>query len=247
MTAVVGILCQDGLVIGTDSSATLSHNTIEQPTQKLFIVNDEVIVAFAGDFGLAQRFRLVCQRLFRELPANLEHRVDIGRLLSASALQDFAATGTNATQFCALVGFSYQNDFHLCLFSQGNFQPYFLEPNLWFTSMGNGSQITDPFLALIRDVFWSDRQPTVQDGRFAVTWALSHAIDVNTGGINGPIQMAVLEQQKMSGSSFQVRKVDEFELREHMKNVSDAKEYLRNYVESQQSDEASDVPQLGRK
>ena len=48
--------------------------------------------------------------------------------------------------------------------------------------MGSGQPITDPFLALMRSIFWGDGLPTVQDGTFAVTWALEHAIEVNPGG-----------------------------------------------------------------
>ena len=41
MTAVVGILCSDGIVIGTDSSMTMvagTFRTIEQSTEKLDVV-----------------------------------------------------------------------------------------------------------------------------------------------------------------------------------------------------------------
>ena len=51
MTAIVGVLCRDGVVIGTDSSATFTYGpqrTIEQPTEKLSIVDQSVIVAGTG-------------------------------------------------------------------------------------------------------------------------------------------------------------------------------------------------------
>ena len=41
MTSVVGILCKDGVVVGTDSSATFDNGqirTIEQPFEKIEIM-----------------------------------------------------------------------------------------------------------------------------------------------------------------------------------------------------------------
>jgi 20S proteasome alpha/beta subunit len=52
MTAIVGILCRDGLVIGADSSTTFASSVgspiIEQPTEKLSLISDCIIVAGTG-------------------------------------------------------------------------------------------------------------------------------------------------------------------------------------------------------
>src|SRR5258708_6022823 len=52
MTVLVGVLCQDGVVVGSDGSGTFSTSgnlpTIEQPVQKTFIVGDDVIFAATG-------------------------------------------------------------------------------------------------------------------------------------------------------------------------------------------------------
>ena len=66
MTAIVGLHCSDGVVIGTDSSTTFAgaaRPTIEQPTRKIDIVGGRVIVATTGAVGLAQRFRAVAQKI----------------------------------------------------------------------------------------------------------------------------------------------------------------------------------------
>ena len=94
-------------------------------------------------------------------------------------------------------------------------------------SKGSGQPITDPFLALMRSVFWKDRPPSVQDGTFAVTWALEHAIEANPGGINGPIRVAVLERGTTSGASLSARFLDDWELEEHKENIAAAKDQLR--------------------
>ena len=73
MTVIVGVLCQDGVVVGSDSSATLTaianQKTIEQSVQKTFIVGTDVIFTTAGEAGLAQRFEAVLRRLHQDIGA----------------------------------------------------------------------------------------------------------------------------------------------------------------------------------
>jgi 20S proteasome alpha/beta subunit len=62
MTVIVGILCSDGVVIGSDSALAVGRvgrYTIERQEGNVFkieIVGDDVITAFTGAAGLAQRF-----------------------------------------------------------------------------------------------------------------------------------------------------------------------------------------------
>ena len=54
MTILVGLLCKDGIVIGSDSSATfgtMQNRTIEQPTDKIEIIDGKVIIAGTGQVG----------------------------------------------------------------------------------------------------------------------------------------------------------------------------------------------------
>jgi 20S proteasome alpha/beta subunit len=81
MTAIVGIRCKDGVVIGADSSATFTDGgqvrTIEQPTEKkIEIIGDKVIVAGTGSVGHGQRFCAVVRKLHQV--------VQVGRSLSIS-------------------------------------------------------------------------------------------------------------------------------------------------------------------
>ena len=58
MTVIIGALCKDGIVVGSDSSATFvagSLPTIEQPTKKTFVIGDDIIFAGTGQCGLGQR------------------------------------------------------------------------------------------------------------------------------------------------------------------------------------------------
>lgn len=246
MTAIVGILCRDGVVIGTDSSATFGHgrqHTIEQPMEKLSIVAQSVIVAGTGAVGHGQRFTRIIENAYREgLFASPEH-IEVGKALSRLAIQDFAFTHSKPGQYGALVGFHKASQPQLCEFAQSDLQPEFKDEGIWYVSMGSGQPITDPFLALMRSIFWVDGLPTIQDATFAVTWALEHAIEVNPGGINGPIRVAVLEQGQEREDSFVARILEDGDLQEHKENIGTVKALLREYAAAQQlSQEAPDVP-----
>jgi len=243
MTAIVGVLCRDGVVIGADSSATFGAGggirTIEQPTEKITIVEGRYVVAGTGQVGLGQRFTRIVEvahqgNLFRG------HHIDVGRQLAANAIKDFASTEAKQGTFAALVAFPINHAPYLCEFAIADFQPEFKDDRMWYCSLGSGQLITDPFLAFIREVFWAAGVPSVQDGIFAVTWALDHAIAVNPGGVNGPVRIAILER---SGGRAAARMLADDELQEHRENIQQAKERLRTFPAAQApAATAPDIP-----
>jgi hypothetical protein len=245
MTAIVGVLCRDGLVIGTDSSMTfgsgMGDKTIEQPAEKLKIYSDAIIVAGTGQVGLGQRFGHVVESAYAEkLFLGTSHYVKVGTELCKRTIADFGSTGVKMGQYGALVGFALGDKPHLCEFPVSDFQPEFKTEIMWYCSMGSGQPITDPFLAFMREVFWKGSLPAVQDATFAVTWTLDHAVQVNPGGINGPVRIAVLERH---ASKFRARVLDNADLEEHRQNIEQAKERLRTFSASQSAD-APNTPEI---
>jgi len=246
MTAVVGVLCRDGLVIGTDSSTTTGSGIgppiMEQPTEKLKIVSDTIIVAGTGQVGLGQRFGYIVEKAHAEkVFLGTNHFTSVGTELCRRTLTDFGSTGVRPAQYGALVGFALGDKPHLCEFPVSDFQPEFKTETMWYCSMGSGQPITDPFLALMREVFWGSTVPTVQDATFAVTWTLEHAVKTNPGGINGPVRIAVLEKHQ---GKFRARILEESDLEEHQQNIEQAKERLRTFATLQNADAPGtpDVP-----
>ena len=244
MTAIVGVLCRDGLVIGTDSAATFtagSMRTIEQPVEKLTIVGGLVIVAGTGQIGMGQRFKHIVGCAFDEkLFKGGGHQIEIGKELCKRGIADFSSTSAQKGAYAALVGFPLNNAPHLCEFAAGDFQPEFKDEKMWYCSMGSGQPITDPFLALMREIFWANDRPTVQDATFAVTWALDHAVAVNPGGINAPVRIAVME--RVNGK-YAARILDDNDLQEHRQNIDQAKERLRSFPATQ-APNAADTPDV---
>ena len=232
MTVLIGLRCSDGIVIGADSSATfgphLNARTIEQKVQKVFVVEGKIIIAGTGQVGLGQRFKESVERAFKEKKLGGVTGIQVAKQLSSVGQADFAETQVNKGQYGALVAFPVGTTPHLCELSANDFQPEMKTDDMWFASMGSGQPITDPFLGLMRRVFFKESVPTLREGIFLTAWALSHTIELNPGGINGPSQIATLSTD---AGRMVARLLDDDELEEHQNSVDGAEKHLCQYRE----------------
>ena len=233
MTILVGVLCRDGAVIGADSSVTFGGggglSTIEQmSSDKVCIIQDEIIVAGCGSAGLCQRFEHVVEGFASKVHSL--HPVEVGMNLSRQGLQNFQSTGAPPGAG-ALVAFrtgSKIKKTSLCELDVETFQPELKTEQLWYCSMGSGQLIVDPFLGLFRRVFWKNGQPNCQEGVFAVTWALRLANELNSGGIGGPSRIAVLRNEPSNGEKA-ARFLTDDEISQHEANCDALEEYMARY------------------
>lgn len=231
MTAIVGILCSDGVVIGSDSSATFAAHptvrTIEQKVKKIEIIEDSLIVAGTGQIGCGQRFCNIVKKCYDGKIFSHKEHIEIGTHLCSETRKDFGSTGLQHDQYGSLLAFSKGEKFYLCEFATHDFQPEFKTKSMWFVSMGSGQPITDPFLGLMRKVFWGDNLPNVSTATFVATWTLLHAIELNTGGIQGPVQMSVLHKDK--SGKFKATILSEEELQQHIESATAAETHLGDF------------------
>lgn len=156
MTAIVGVLCKNGVVIGADSSATFVHGqyrTIEQPIDKIDVIACHVIVAGTGSIGLGQRFCSILRDLWNDKKFT-NSEIHVAKLLSRKFLEDLNYTFLKPGQYGALVAFPVQQKICLCEFDVQYFQPELKNERLWYVSMGSAQPIMDPFLGFIREIFW---------------------------------------------------------------------------------------------
>jgi len=253
MTSIVGIKCRDGVVIGADSSATFGDGghvrTIEQPTErKIDIIGDQIIIAGTGYVGHGQRFQSVVKKCWDDKEFMNKSELEIAKMLSREGLRDFAQTHVQQLEYAALVAYPAGDKPCLCELPRGAMtqtQPTAFQPELknvndfWFASSGSGQPITDSFLALFRDIFWKDGPPNVRGGIFTALWALRHACEVNTGGIKGPVRIAVLQRQ---GGKLRAQMLDENEIAEHENVVTDATEHMRSYLDVLEGKEDAKAP-----
>lgn len=246
MTAIVGIKCRDGIVVGSDSSATFGNTlgllTIEQSCKKVDVICNQVILSGTGAAGLHQRFREVVTKYWTEkkfkVPGLNQNKsaFEVAKEISALGIQDFGSTHANMGTYGALLAFPAEGKLHLCEFALKDFQLEFKEGSIWFASMGSGQQITDPFLGLLRRVFWEKDLPTLHEGIFAAAWTLDHVIRLNPGGINGPMQLAILDSNN-NASLLQDDKV-----LEHTSAVQSAERYLAKFRDILSGASAKPIP-----
>jgi 20S proteasome alpha/beta subunit len=237
VTLLVGVLCGDGVVLAADSAVTMAGGpgqlTITHPARKIEIIAGKLIIAGTGQMGLGQRFCAVVDRMWPILEVADTPPVEVGRSLCQHTVNDFASTRTPAGGLGALVAFPSKGAFHLCEFQVADFQPELKTEKLWYVSMGSGQSLADPYLALIRKVFWSKGPPNVEDGIFAAVWVMHHAIKAAVGFVGPPIDVAILAKD---GASM----LPTDRVQEHLENVEAADEYFASWKTSGGS--ARDLP-----
>jgi len=248
MTAIVGWLCQDGVVIGSDSAITFTAGTqltIGQIGEKISIIQGRVIVAGSGEVGFEQRF---CDIVKTAYDGGLftKNNINVGRKLSELMNKDLASTLAKRDRFCALLAYASGNEFHLCEFGLLDFQPEWKNSQMNFASIGCGQTITDPFLGFMKSIFWKDEeQPTVPQAEFITYWALSNVCELSPGLIKAPIHITRLS--KDSSGHFVANEVGADELEEHAASMKDAMAHVAQFKDQMTGKAAVQIPSMGTK
>jgi len=147
VTAIVGIRCKDGVVIGADSSATFGdgggNRFIEQSTRKkIEIIGENIIVAGTGAVGHMQRFSAVTKKWWDSKSFSGKPEIEIGKMSASAGIADFHQThAMNNLEFAAMVAYPANDQPSLCELpgGRGLFQPEIKKvDDLWFASTGSG-------------------------------------------------------------------------------------------------------------
>ncbi len=225
MTVVVGILCQNGVVMAADSAATFSTGTLatigQQPTRKLVRINNNILYSSTGAIGISQIIADAVKTLWEgdKLKGNktAEMVMDIvGRrinelvlpYLSSAHLQQAVGVGGGTAVCKSLISMPAEKK--ACLFQfDANGSPERSTPELPFVSLGSGQPIADPFLALLKRLLWNDTEPTLAEGRLAAVWTIDHVRRTNPGGVGGEIQLATLEGKSGSLPTVDIMEEDD--------------------------------------
>ena len=240
MTLIVGIRCANGIVVGADGAATLGSMgtfTAQQKTvKKLSILQGRIVVGVAGAVGLGQRLRATLEQDFIDKKYKGRAELAIGVMRNsfwnvvgpewtavAATAKVFGPGAVSSSAHTAmLVAMPLDGKAELIQFDQ-QCAPELATDDLPFVAIGSGQQIADPFLALVRKIFWPKSVPNLNDGVFSIVWTLRHAIDTVPQGVADPIQVAVLEKQKGEWSA---RELTSGELEQHEEAVKDAERAL---------------------
>lgn len=237
MTIVVTFLCDDGVVVASDSMLTPSLGGINvghHNGRKVYILEGVQLFAYAGDHGQGARVRAKAKEFIDKIehfPDALGYVVDITR----ESIDQFHSTGVIGDQIevNGALGFHFDGDFQSCVF-EGMFQPRLLDADHYYAALGTGKLSADPFLKFLTDIFCKQGRPNVRQAIFLAAWVVQYVIDTNPGGVAGPIQISVLEE--ISGVVF----ARELETDEHTEAIASAGEALRAWRDSVQSGVAAE-------
>lgn len=226
MTLLIGVLCQDGVVIGADSAGTMTAGTsgictVQVPCEKV-VVLDDVLIAGAGDGGMHQRFVHIAKD---HPPGERASSIDYAVWLSKLTRSHFESSGACTDNYCALMAFAREGQPRLVEFDNG-FQPEFRNKLVWWVCKGTGQLIADPVMSLLRSIFWTDQQPTIADAKLVIAWAINHVISVTaSGGVAGPVQLTVLRCTEKVTTD----RLSDYQVLEHLEAVRDAMLYFRQW------------------
>jgi hypothetical protein len=238
MTVAVGFLCSDGVVVGVDSMLTPNMgglNVGHHKGLKVEVLPGSQVYAFAGDLGLAHRFKFLAEGN-HAVAAQKDHPLNYPLAIAGALVAQFSSTGiTNPGVVNTLLAFPHRGVHQCCVF-EGAMQPRLLDQNHYYTALGSGKLSADPFLRFLVDVFCNG-PPTVREAIFLTTWTIQHVIDTNPGGVAGPIRIAVLED---STSQWQARELPVDEIAEHQQAVESAACALRTWRDELQSGKAAE-------
>lgn len=238
MTLIIGVRCTDGVVVGADGAATYATSsgqfTVIQPTSKLKIMHDCVIMGFSGLVGPGQLYSDRIESLWRDCAEIRQARLpDMQRLIINTFRQEATQTSIAApSSLIAMPAGGLGGTAELIEWDPLSGTPESITGDTPYRTIGSGQVLADPFLAFLRRIYWQDAPPVLSQGVFAVVWTLLHAIHTNPGGVDYPIEVATLSPQD---GGFVARLLQNAELDEHRESVTRAEEHLRRFSEEETS------------
>jgi 20S proteasome alpha/beta subunit len=256
LTLIVGILCQDGVVVGSDSAATFGTAGVptigQQAVTKIHRLTDSILFSSTGAIGIAQLVAREVQKAwigseFKNIHDPAETMNFIGKKIAATvgpylqtANLSRPLVGDCSSSLCkSLVAMPVRRE--PCLFTfDYNGAPEQATTELPFVSLGSGQPIADPFLALLKRLLWIGTKPSMAEGRLAAVWAIDHVRLTNPGGVGGPIQLAVLAPSE--GKQPTVTTLTEHDIQEHLEQVRAAEGALVRELRPDSTEEVVDLP-----
>ncbi|WP_354139737.1 hypothetical protein [Bradyrhizobium sp. LB11.1] len=208
--------------------------------QKISILPGPQIFAIAGDIGQNARVRIMAEGSHAQI-ATTQHPIDFPLGLTQAMMQQFIATGiNNAISANPVLAYLHSGEHQCCVF-EGAFQPRLLDEHHYYAAHGSGKLSADPFLRFLTDVFCPNGRPTVREGIFLAAWTVQHVIDVNPGGVAGPVRIATMERD--STGAMAARSLPTDEIDEHLQAIESAWSALRKWRDDIQSGGAAeDIP-----
>jgi hypothetical protein len=249
VSVVIGIRCSDGIVLGSDSAASLMSQgmvTAQQRSMKKVAANGRVLSGVTGHTGLAQRIRAelenhlnsgswtgerqsVVTQMRRHLWINILDQEMRAAKASFKTIGHPSCIDSARTE--TLVATVIEGRPELVHLNE-TCAPTLVQDDIPFCSIGVGQPTADPFLAFARRILWPGALPNIGTAIFSVAWALMHVIHANPNGIGDPVQLGVLERL---ADNWVARELPASEIQEHTNSVLEAEQGLQEWFSRKDS------------
>ncbi|MCK5305754.1 MAG: hypothetical protein KAJ66_01325 [Candidatus Omnitrophica bacterium] len=261
MTLIVGVKCNNGIVIGADSASTnttsTGQQTAMQPTKKLDIIDDNIIVGISGSVGLAQFFKEEVEKLWKNNAFSNkgveEARIKITGAFRTHLIREakFAQDSSNMLGRLheqeiishTLIAMPVKKNLVLLEFPATGSSEEKKEA-MPTVAIGCAQPIADPFLYFLRRVFWPDRLPSLVEGKIAAYWALDYSIKASPANVGFPVKIAILEKK---GSDIKAYELPKEELTYLGNIVDEAEKYLKRYEAPSAEEDRIEIPKPEKK
>ena len=237
MTLLVGVLCRGGIVLCSDQQVTFAAmgvHTVGQRGEKIRKLSDAALFATSGHRGTGQQLHDAAARHARDF-----HKFTAGKTITL--LQDgfrkildplyqssrAIPGGFQEVATGGLLAGAFRDGVQLVEIAHTTTAEK-MTSDIPFVTMGSGKAGADAFLGLLSDVFWHERQPTLQEGKLAAYWTVQHAIDMKVPGVGFGVDLFVLEEH---GPGHTARQLEKAEFSEHDESIASIKNAMRSAVD----------------
>ena len=226
MTIVAAIKCTNGIALASDSRLTV-HGFAQQLGQKIHLLPGPQFFAFAGDLGLAERFRAIAEQLGPQIKEH-PHKLQYALTIANNMIGNLQLTGVDhgAADLATFLAFISNDSPEVCLFEKGS-QPRFLDNHHFAVTTGSGSVASSPFIKFLIDILLCGRQPTIAEGRLLAIWAVDYSINTMSGTVGKPIDMATIELCQSGEWAF--KEHDQDSVQETLQAIQSACDSLRQW------------------
>ena len=204
MTAVLGVLCEDGIVLGSDGASSVVRKSgeirYERAKRKVWVVGGRALGATSGNADFGQRVKVATGRFFEineNCPATSGSvaldKYDVADQLRRKIMCELRKVDMEPKDSDkSLIAFPVGDEYSIVKFSGPSLRPKLVEEDLNYETIGSGSLILNPFFEFLEEIFWGGGLPTIDEATLGVVWALNHAIATSSAGVNTPLTVGLI-------------------------------------------------------
>jgi 20S proteasome alpha/beta subunit len=238
MTLLVGICCDEGIVLAADQQASRApaggSPTVGSPMTKITEIKERrALFGFSGYTGLGHQLGAAIEAVLDLTQTQIQavavlQQAARGVIIPAMQVANIARSIIPNAQMEAICGSFLATRFAdgLQLFEispQGGFDP--ISAINW-ACIGSGQPNADPFMSFLWNVFWADRSPNLQEAIVTAYWAAKTTIESRAPGVGYDVDVFILSE---AGGAFGTSQLSRAELDESEDFIQRAKSAMQSF------------------